>query len=146
MEKSDENVAKKSLREGVFPELSTAGLEALRRALVTNNPALIQGKTTQGEGSDFRACFIGFARWQGDSLPPNSDVVERDFAKKCLSIEDRLKCKKDFGDRLLAEFMAWYDSESRQEVFKALLLEVRQELAKRNTECSGERDDLGMFP
>lgn len=82
-------------RDGMVPSLSTAGLVALRDALVNDDPALVQGRTTVPlplmcvrdwpcDGAD----AIGYAGWKGDGLMTVGEVEEH-FANCCFEA-DRL--------------------------------------------------------
>ncbi len=72
---------RKVWRTAIGPYLSTAGLEALRQALVTDDPRLIQHHTCEPVGlmclQDFpveKACALGYAAWQGDGLETVGEV------------------------------------------------------------------------
>src|SRR5262249_35720369 len=62
-------------RQGFAPLISVRGLESLRKALIEDDPRLVQGKTTLPVIQDDRpkdlklavegACAIGFCGWQG---------------------------------------------------------------------------------
>lgn len=71
-------------RTGFTPGFSTAALEALRAALVKDDPRLHQGATTTPpslmkvqdwpcEGAD----AIGFCGWQGEGLETVGEVEEK---------------------------------------------------------------------
>jgi hypothetical protein len=121
-------------REGLAPLLSTAGLEALRRALSTDDVRLQQGATTTPpplqcvqdwpvEG----ACAIGFCGWQGDGLETVGEVEEF-FARTCFEIDQRVG--EPAGCRW---FLNWFDETPREEMRRLLLAEVGRTLAKRQT-------------
>ncbi len=70
-------------RNGIAPQLSTKGLEALAQACREDSPKLIQGATTSPpplqcvqDWDTEAACLIGFAGWQGDGLKTVADVEE----------------------------------------------------------------------
>ena len=78
------------------PRLSVEGLQALRQALVENDPRLLQGATTVPppiqcvedwpcEG----ACALGFCGWHGEGLGTVGEVEEF-FAKCCFEADERL--------------------------------------------------------
>src|SRR5438128_1976677 len=80
---------RKVWREGVAPQLSQAGLEALRQALASDDSRLLQGATTAPPPlqcvQDWpveAACVIVFCGWQGDGLETVADVEEC-FARVC---------------------------------------------------------------
>lgn len=114
------------------PLLNTAGLLALRDALVSDSPALIQGTTTVPlpmpgmvdwpvEG----ACLLGYCLWRGDGEETVQDVQ---VAFSCLCFElDALLLRPAACCALLN----WYDSTPRAEMRAALLPEVEAALAAR---------------
>lgn len=123
---------RKVWREGLAPQLSTRGLEALRHALLENDARLLQGATTTPpplqcvqdwpvEG----ACVVGYCAWQGDGLQTVAEV-EDFFAKVCYE-----------ADQVLGEpaavrwFLNWFDETPREEVRMLLLAEVNRTLAQR---------------
>src|SRR5438094_8455764 len=80
---------RKVWRDGLAPQISTPGLEALRRALLTDDARLLQSATTSPpplqcvldwpvEG----ACALGYCGWQGDGLETIGEVEEF-FARSC---------------------------------------------------------------
>jgi hypothetical protein len=123
---------RKVWREGLEPLLSTAGLEALRRALVNDDPRLLQGATTTPpplqcvqdwpvEG----ACALGFCGWQGEGLETVAEVEEF-FARMCFEIDQRL------GEPAACRwFLNWFDEAPRDEMRRLLLAEVNRALARR---------------
>jgi hypothetical protein len=119
-------------RQGFAPVLSTAGLEALREALVLDDPRLMQGSTTcppplicvqdwPVEG----ACALGFCGWQGDGLATVGQVEEF-FAQACFEADARL------GEPAACRwFLNWFDDTPRDQMRAELLAEVERELANR---------------
>src|SRR5947209_4873826 len=76
-------------RAGIGPQLSASALAALWQALLTDDPALIQGQTTQPPPVQScqhepvcGACLIGYAGWIGDGLRTVAEVEEF-FANVC---------------------------------------------------------------
>src|SRR5262249_25204005 len=64
-------VWRKVWRDGIAPQLSTRGLEALQRALKRDDPGLIQGATTEPPPLEIvsreevtAACAVSFPGWQ----------------------------------------------------------------------------------
>ncbi len=123
---------RKVWREGLAPQLSTAGLEALRSGLQNDDPRLIQGATTSPPPlqcvQDWpveACCVLGFCAWQGDGLQTVA-AVEEDFARLCFE-----------ADQILGEpaacrwFLNWYDDTPRDEMRRELLAEVECTLAER---------------
>jgi hypothetical protein len=123
---------RKVWREGLAPQLSTAGLEALRTALLSDDPQLLQGATTSPPPlqcvQDWpveAACVLGYCGWQGDGLETVADVEEY-FAQCCFE-----------ADQVLGEpaacrwFLNWFDEAPRDEARRLLLPEVERALAQR---------------
>jgi hypothetical protein len=122
----------KVFREGLAPLLSTKSLEALRKALVEDDPRLLQGVTTQPpplqcvqdwpvEG----CCLVGFAGWQGDGLETVAEVEEF-FARMCYEMD--MKMGEPAACRwLLNDF----DDRPREEMRRLYLTEVQRALAER---------------
>ena len=137
---------RKVWREGLAPHLSTAGLEALRRALIQNDSRLLQGATTSPpplqslqdwpvEG----ACVLGYCGWQGDGLETVGEVEEY-FARLCFEADQAL------GEPAACRwFLNWFDDTPREEVRALLLGEVNSTLAQRLAEdkdgASASRDE-----
>lgn len=123
---------RKVWRDGVAPQLSTHGLNAVRQALVNDDPRLIQGATTSPppllcvldwpvEGAD----VIGYAGWHGDGLRTVGEVEEY-FARVCF------KCDETLRDTAVCRFfLNWFDDTPRDEMRRELLDEVNYELAER---------------
>jgi hypothetical protein len=123
---------RKVWRDGVAPQLPTAGLEALRLALASDDSRLIQGATTSPPPlqcvQDWpveAACVLGFCGWQGENLTSVADVEEF-FARVCFE-----------ADQLLGEpaavrwFLNWFDETPREEMRRQLLAEVNRTLGQR---------------
>ena len=130
---------RKVWREGLAPEVSTAGLDALRRALIHDDPRLLQGATTSPpplqcvqdwpvEG----ACGLGYCGWQGEGLQTVAQVEEF-FARACFETDRRL------GEPAACRwFLNWFDDTPRAEMRRQLLAEVNRTLAQRLAESQGE--------
>jgi hypothetical protein len=124
---------RKVWRDGIALQLSTAALEALGRALLADDPRLLQGATTAPpplqtvqdwpvEG----ACPLGFCGWQGAGLI-TVGAVEEFFAKACHDADQRL------GEPAAVRwFLNWWDDSPRQFARLLLLAEVDGELARRD--------------
>ncbi|HYT91282.1 MAG TPA: hypothetical protein VEL76_21395 [Gemmataceae bacterium] len=123
---------RKVWREGVAPQLSTAGLEALRSALATDDSQLLQGATTTPpplqcvqDWAVEAACVVGFCAWKGDGAQTVAEVEEF-FARVCFE-----------ADQVLGEpaacrwFLNWFDETPRDEMRRQLLPEVNRILAQR---------------
>jgi hypothetical protein len=123
---------RKVWREGVAPQLSVAGLEALRQALITDDERLLQGATTTPpplqclqEWPVEGACVVGFCAWQGDRLNTVAEVEEY-FARTCFAIDQRL------GEPAASRwFLNWFDDTPRADMRRLLLEEVNRSLAQR---------------
>src|SRR5262245_16388128 len=123
---------RKVWREGLTPLLSTPGLEALRRALVTDDGRLLQGTTTTPpplplvqdwpvEG----ACAVTYCGWQGDGLDTVAEAEEF-FARVCYDVDQRL------GEPAACRwFLNWFDETPRDDMRRQLLAEVNRALARR---------------
>jgi hypothetical protein len=114
------------------PLLPTRGLEALRTALLRDDPALIQGATTSPPPcyalEKFpveAACLLGYCGWKGDDLKTVGETEEF-FARTCFATDERLE--EPAGVRWL---LNWWDESPREEVLPKLLAEVNRELARR---------------
>lgn len=127
---------RKVWREGLAPLLSTEGLEALGRALVTDDPRLLQGVTTTPAMLDCAldreqdvlvegACPVGYAGWICDGLETVAEVEEF-FAQMCFAIDQRL------GEPAACRwFLNWFDETPRNEMRQQLLAEVNLALEER---------------
>lgn len=120
-------------REGIAPQLSTMGLEALRRALITDDPRLIQGKTcsppplqcVQDWPLD-AGCGITYCGWQGGEGVKNVRDAEAFFARICFEVDLRI------GEPAVCRFLNWFDETPREEMRRQLLAEVSRSLALRD--------------
>jgi hypothetical protein len=123
---------RKCFRDGIAPELSTAGLLALKAALESDDSRLISGATTvppplqcvldwNVEG----ACPIGIAGWLGDGRQTVREVEEH-FARVCYGADNRL------GEPAASRYFlnAW-DEGPRDRMRAELLEEVNRELESR---------------
>jgi len=123
---------RKVWRQGLAPHVSTAGLEALRRALVEDDARLVQGTTTTPpplqslhEWPVEAACVLGYCGWQGDGLETVAEVEEF-FAQLCFEADHAL------GEPAASRwFLNWFDDTPREEMRSLLLAEVNQTLARR---------------
>jgi hypothetical protein len=123
---------RKCFRDGIAPELSTAGLLALKAALEADDSRLLTGATCcppplecvkdwPVEG----ACPVGLAGWLGDGLQTVREVEEH-FARVCFAAEVRL------GEPAAARYFlnAWDDG-PREQMRAGLLEEVLRQLDER---------------
>jgi hypothetical protein len=117
---------RRAWRNGFVPQLSIPALQALRKALITNDKRLIQGSTTSPpplqsvrdwlvEG----ACAIGFCGWIGEEKESVGEV-EKFFAQRCF------ECDNNLGEPAGCRwFLNWFDETPRSEVRNELLPEVK---------------------
>src|ERR1700730_11801288 len=123
---------RKVWREGLAPQLSTEGLEALATALASDDPRLLQGATTTPpplqclqEWPVEAACILGYCGWQGDGLHTVGEVEEF-FARMCFEADQAL------GEPAACRwFLNWFDETPREEMRSLLLAEVNRTLAER---------------
>lgn len=130
----------KVFREGFAPQLSIKCLEALRDALVNDDPRLIQGSTTTPPPlqcvQDWpveAGCAIGYCgaiHHGGIGVATVGDSKEF-FARLCF------ECDKLLGEPAgCRHFLNWFDSTPRDEVRSFLLEEVYSILSERQRlEC-----------
>jgi hypothetical protein len=120
---------RKVWREGLSPLLSPRALLALKTALETDDPALIQRQTTQPSEIEASAetlcegaCLIGFTGWKGEGLLHVDDVAEY-FSRMCCAVGVLL------GDPGGVHYLIhWWDITPRDEARLALLAEVERSL------------------
>ena len=115
---------KRVWRLGIVPQLSMHGLEALRRALLTDDKRLLQGATCSPpplhcvsdwlvEGAD----AISFTLWQGDGYGTVGQLEER-FASVCC------RASNDLGEpAAIRYFLNWWDESPREKARQQLLIE-----------------------
>jgi len=115
---------RKVWREGLEPQLSTKGLQALKRGLLRDDGRLTQGATTMPPPMQ-GACVVGYSAWQGDGLETVGEIEEV-FARTCFEADQRL------GEPAAVRyFLNWYDDTPRDEMRKQLLVEVTRALGER---------------
>jgi hypothetical protein len=119
------NSWQRSWRMGLAPLLTPAGLAALRAALETDDPRLVQGTTTEplpialfADAAVEGACAVGFSLWQGQSLV-HVGALHQAFRRLCASADDLLD--EPLGT---IAFLNWFDETPRAEMRRALLAEV----------------------
>ncbi len=124
--------ARKVWREGILPNISTEGLQALRLALLKDDKALIQGATTNPpafqsflECPVHGCCLICYTGWKGLGLDTIADVEDY-FSGLCHAAEERL------GEPAVTRYlMSWYDETPREQMLATMLAEVHANLAER---------------
>jgi hypothetical protein len=119
-------------RDGFAPVLSTAGLTALRDALVADDVRLVQGATTVPpplmcilDWPVEACCVVSYAGWQGDGCETVGQV-EAHFGECCEAADRRLN-----EPAACRWFLNWFDDTPRDEVRRELLAEVNLELGRR---------------
>ena len=123
---------RKVWRNGIAVQLTMAGLEALRQALLSDNNRLLQGATTSPpplscvqDWAVEGACPIGFCGWKGDGMKTVGEV-EHYFARVCFRIDELL------GEPAACRyFLNFWDESPRAEMRGELLSEVGLELERR---------------
>jgi hypothetical protein len=119
-------------RRGFAPVLSIAGLQALQRALETDDPCLVQGTTTHPAGVSrsanepvCAACPLGYAGWRGEGMSTAGEV-DGYFSRLCIAADERL------GEMAATvDFLNWVDDTPRAAMRRQLLAEVDRTLAER---------------
>ncbi len=123
---------RKVWREGFAPIIGEVGLRALAEALRSDDPALIQGSTSNplplmcnSQLPVNAACVVGLCGWRGEGIETVEDV-DHYFAEKCFEADQRLG--EPGGCRWL---LNWIDDTPREEMRKELLPEVELALSQR---------------
>jgi hypothetical protein len=124
-------------RVGLAPVISTAGLVALRDALRSDDPRLVQHATTLPLITDETrheppeaACAVGFCGWMADDLE-SVDAVDEFFNRTCFESDQRL------GEVAACRwFLNWVDDAPRDEMRRELLAEVERALAEREAKAA----------
>jgi hypothetical protein len=124
-------------RKWVAPQLKVHELEALRKGLETDDPALVQNYVTltnQFTGGVACGCAVAYAGWKGNSL---STVVEvRDFFVSVSRKSREQECpehgtKLSQRDSAFQSFVRWFDATPRHQMRPKLLAEVIRSLEER---------------
>ena len=126
------NSWQKVFRDGIAPQLSTPGLDELHKALRRNDPALLQGQTTDPLPCPKNdpcpvaaACPIALAGWRGQRLRSVAEVEEF-FAQVLCQAGNAL------GDPAAGRpFFQFADTADRQTFLRELRAEVIRALAER---------------
>lgn len=120
-------------RQGLAPLLRDGELESLEHALETDDPRLVQGKTTvlDADGQVCRTCLLAFI----GTLRGIRDVDELHRFFHCTM--GRITYRKGvchYGDAEL--LTSWFDRTPRAQMREQLLQAVREELARRDQESA----------
>ena len=125
------NAWKRAWRMGLANLLTPAGINALRTALETDDPRLVQGATTQplpialfADECVEGACAVGFCLWQGLGLDRVGDL-NREFRRLCASADDLLD--EPLGT---IAFLNWFDDAPRDEMRREMLAEIARLIAE----------------
>lgn len=119
-------------RDGLSPRLSARALAALRVAIVTDDPRLVQGTTCSPpalqalcERRVETACALGYCGWQGEGLAKVGEVEDY-FQQLCDGADERI------AERAVCRFfLNWYDDTPRDEMRRELLIEIERSLRGR---------------
>lgn len=117
---------RKAWREGFLPQLPRKGLEALKKALETDDQGLIQGATTSPPPLVYArdmdvtgACAVTFCGCFGLDLMTVAEAEEF-FARCCFRADERL------GEAAACRyFLNVWDETPRPEMFRLMLEEVK---------------------
>lgn len=116
-------------RNGLAPRLTRRNLEALRTALVRDDPRLIQGRTMNpppllglSDAEVEAACALGFCGWHGSGCTTVGQL-EAFFDELCTGADQAL------GEPAACRhFLDWFDAAPRTAMRRQLLAEVEQAL------------------
>jgi hypothetical protein len=119
-------------RDGFSCVLSDAALAAIRDGLKKDDPALIQGSTSDPlplmcnrDLPACGACLISYGLWIGDGMG-TVEEVEHAFSLACFNADQLLK--EPGGCRW---FLNYWDDAPRREAFAEVLLEVERTINQR---------------
>ena len=116
---------KRAWRSGIAPLLTHDGLMALKAALETDDPRLVQGTTTEplpialfSDEAVAGACAVGFCLWQSGGAD-RVGALHAAFRRLCASADDLL-------DEALGTiaFLNWFDETPRDDMRRELLAEI----------------------
>jgi hypothetical protein len=126
------NAWQKVFRDGIAPQLSTRALEELHKALSRDDPALLQGATTEPPPCPENdpcpveaACPIALAGWRGEGLATVAEV--EDFFARIVFEADRALGEPS----AVRYFFHFTDAMDRETFQRELLAEVNRVLAGR---------------
>lgn len=138
---------RKVWREGFLPSLKTEGLKALRDALRSDDPRLMQGMTTspapqpgQEAWTCNGTCAVGFCGWQANRLLTVGEVEEY-FARLCFEADHRLG-----APAASRWFINWFDETPRPIMREHLLTEVERNLIDRDVPIHPARPNRRWVP
>ncbi|MCI0685316.1 MAG: hypothetical protein L0Y71_24725 [Gemmataceae bacterium] len=116
-------------REGLVPRLSRRSLQALKTALLRDDPRLIQKRTMTPppllglhDAEVEAACALGLCGWQGDGCA-TVGALEAYFDELCTAADEAL------GEPAACRhFLDWFDATPRYTMRRLLLAEVEHAL------------------
>ena len=116
-------------RDGVAPRLSNRALQALKTALLRDDPRLIQNRTMSPppllglhEAEVEAACALGVCGWHGDGCM-TVGALEAYFDELCTLVD------ADLGEPAACRyFLDWFDATPRYTMRRLLLAEVERTL------------------
>lgn len=116
-------------REGLAPRLSHRGLEALKTALIRDDPRLVQKRTMTPppllglqDAEVEAACALGLCGWHGDGCT-TVGALEAYFNELCTATD------ADLGEPAACRhFLDWFDATPRYAMRRQLLAEVERAL------------------
>lgn len=120
---------RKVWREGLAPQLTQPGLEALRQGLLRDDHCLAQGITTSPPSLDVfaeaeieAACALGYCGWKGENQGTVAALTSY-YERLCTAADEML------GEPGLCRFfLNWFDETPRGEMRRLLLAEVNRSL------------------
>jgi hypothetical protein len=114
--------------------MTLAGLQALRTALATNDPALLQGATTSPPPLEslmdcpvLACCPVAYAGWRGEGLTTVAQV-ENAFFRLCNGVDALLN-----EQAAVRWFLTWWDEYPKEQTVPQLLGEVEREITSRQS-------------
>lgn len=116
-------------RHGLAPRLSQRGLQALKTALIRDDPRLVQKRTMSPppllglhDAEVEAACALGLCGWHGDGCA-TVGALEAYFNQLCSAADD------DLGEPAACRhFLDWFDAAPRYTMRRQLLAEVERAL------------------
>lgn len=114
--------------ESLSESLSSAGLTALREALVKDDPRLVQGLTVVGDSAVRCACAVAYCGWKDGTF---ATVTGANFYFSSVIVDSDRRS----GSKSTAPFLDWFDRVPRKIMLKELLLMVERTLEVRRAKA-----------
>jgi hypothetical protein len=146
--------------DALAPLLPDAGLRALLAAAERDDPALVQGVTTDCDDADPEAnvcwldrpvtgaCVVGYPIWKSYRRSPPCAVIEAEFSSATRRAAEALNESADapdddrfYGSRLVTALIDAYDTMPRADALALVKELVRRELARRAAVAKGRVAD-----